>query len=280
MKREQLKKLKAHQKRLAHIYEHGCVTQHSSSSTGVLLARRRCCCAQLIDTASLPSWVCARARERVLSYRAEDLEDPSPVSDAAGPVGAPSGAGQEATESDAQTAGAHGSGNTATAAAVTPRPRGTGGGGGGEKEAQEGGRRRQRPHSSLVSTGTRNPWWERVDTVDGILGTDTRQRVVDASVTYEELVTRCATVRKNAQSDLRHLNRSHSAWIEGQIKWEGVRHTKLYAAKRDSEALMPAQRAPEVTIGDNRIVYSSLFLPEDDERRKGHAHESSTSSRH
>ena len=130
-----------------------------------------------------------------------------------------------------------------------------------------GGRRRQRPHSALASTGTRNPWWERVDTVDDILASGTRQRVVDASVTYQELVTRCATVRKNAQSDLRHLNRSHSAWIDGQIKWEGVRHTKLYAAKRDSEALMPAKQAPEVTIGDNRIVYSSLFLPDPDEPR-------------
>ena len=121
----------------------------------------------------------------------------------------------------------------------------------------------RRKHTSITPSGSRNPWWDRVDTVDGIMGAASKLkpggRVLDKDVSYTELVTRCATVRKNAKRDLQHLNRSHSAWIDDQLKWEERRHSKLYAAYRDTNALMP-EVVPEVTIGENRIVYSSLFL--------------------
>jgi len=81
-------------------------------------------------------------------------------------------------------------------------------------------------------------------------------------VGFTELLTRCARARRNVAQDLRDLNAKHTAWVEGQLKWERERHTKLYQALRDADKLLPTQ-AEEVTIGDNRIVYSALFLDPD-----------------
>lgn len=99
-----------------------------------------------------------------------------------------------------------------------------------------------------MGKGLKEPWWERVQSVDDIVAEQADPAAFDPKnqPNFVQLYTeydhprtpvftvrlwahtrdthRCMAMRKSASTNLARLNKEHSAWIEGQLEWEKRRH--------------------------------------------------------